>query len=190
MKFNNGNIIEIDRELSELDKFAIDFVKVLRNHTKYVIISGYVSILLGRARASEDIDVIIPKMSQSCFLQLFKDIKANGFYCLNSHTGESAYEYLKENLALRFAKEGDVIPNMELKFAKNKIDDLTLNKTITVKLGAEELVISHLELQVAFKENVLKSPKDMEDARHIRNVAKGHLDEELIEQYGRMLNGI
>ena len=71
---------------------------------------------------------------------------------------------------------------------KNEIDELTLNKTITVKIGKEELVISHLELQIAFKEAVLKSPKDIEDARHIRNVAKGHLDEGLIEQYKRMLH--
>lgn len=188
MRFVSENVIEINRELSELDLFAIDFVNVLRKHTNYVIISGYVSILLGRARASEDIDIIIPKMHLHGFLQLFSDIKANGLYCLNSGTGENAYEYLSENLALRFAKEGNVIPNIELKLAKNKIDEITLNKTITVKIGKEELVISHLELQIAFKEAVLKSPKDIEDARHIRNVAKGYLHEELIEQYKRVLH--
>ena len=118
MKFVSENVIEINRELSELDLFAIDFIKVLRKHTKYVIISGYVSILLGRARASEDIDIIIPKMRLPEFLQLFMEIKANGFYCLNSGAGENGYEYLKDNIALRFAKEGDVIPNIELKFAK------------------------------------------------------------------------
>lgn len=188
MRFISENIIEICRELSELDLFAIDFVKVLRKHTKYVIISGYVSIILGRARASEDIDIIIPKMGLPHFQQLFSELKANRFYCLNSETGENGYEYLKDNIALRFAKEGNVIPNIELKFAKNEIDELTLNKTITAKIGKEELVISHLELQIAFKEAVLKSPKDIEDARHIRNVAKGHLNEELIEQYKRVLH--
>ncbi len=188
MRFVSENVIEICRELSELDLFAIGFIKVLRKHTKYVIISGYVSILLGRARASEDIDIIIPKMHLPEFLQLFNALKADGFYCLNSETGENGYDYLKDNIALRFAKEGNVIPNIEMKFAKNKIDELTLNKTITVKIGNEELVISHLELQIAFKEAVLKSPKDIEDARHIRNVAKGHLNEELIEQYKKVLH--
>ncbi|MFA5887796.1 MAG: hypothetical protein WC852_03750 [Candidatus Nanoarchaeia archaeon] len=190
MKFISEKLIEINRELSELDLFAIDFIKVLRKHTKYVIISGYVSILLGRARASEDIDIIIPKITFSNFNALFNELKKEGFYCLNSGTGENAYEYLSENIALRFAKEGNVIPNMELKCAKSEIDDITLNKTITVKIGNEELVISHLELQIAFKEVVLKSPKDIEDARHIRNVAKGHLDEGLIERYERVLHGI
>ncbi|MDI6737809.1 MAG: hypothetical protein QME12_04815 [Nanoarchaeota archaeon] len=73
MRFVSENIIEINRELSDLDLFAIDFIKVLKKHTRYVIISGYVSILLGRARASEDIDIIIPKMRIPDFLQLFSE---------------------------------------------------------------------------------------------------------------------
>lgn len=95
---------------------------------------------------------------------------------------------MKKNFAVRFAKKNNIIPNMKVKFAKNKIDDLTLNKIIKVKLKNDELIISHLELQIAFKEKVLKSPKDMEDARHLRNVAEGHLDLELIKKYEVLLD--
>jgi hypothetical protein len=42
-------------------------------------------------------------------------------------------------------------------------------------------------LQIAFKEKVLKSPKDIEDARHLRNVAEGHLDFDLIKKYEVLL---
>lgn len=63
MEFLSNKTIKIDRELSELDVFTIDFIKILKNYSDYVIVSGYVSILLGRARSSEDIDVIIPKMA-------------------------------------------------------------------------------------------------------------------------------
>ena len=62
--------IEIDRELSDLDCFTLDFVNILERHTNYVIVSGYVAILLGRARASEDIDSIIPKIDFSMFQSL------------------------------------------------------------------------------------------------------------------------
>jgi len=34
---------------------------------------------------------------------------------------------------------------------------------------------------------VLKSPKDLEDARHIRDVAEKFLDKKLIDEYKRML---
>ncbi|MEF8849138.1 MAG: hypothetical protein V5A68_08425 [Candidatus Thermoplasmatota archaeon] len=56
MEFIYENTIVINRELSDLDKFTIDFINVLKKHTKYVIVSGYVSILLGMARASEYVD--------------------------------------------------------------------------------------------------------------------------------------
>ena len=67
MKFTDKKTIQIDRELSDLDKFTLDFVKILKKHTKYVIVSGYVAILLGRARASEDVDIIIPRIDFSTF---------------------------------------------------------------------------------------------------------------------------
>jgi len=80
-----------------------------------------------------------------------------------------------------------LIPNIELKFEKNKFDKIALEKTLTVKLPQRQLYISHLELQIAFKEVVLKSPKDIEDARHIRDVAEGYLDDKLIQKYKEML---
>ena len=35
--------IRLDRELSDLDKFAIDFSRIIARHARYVIVSGYVS---------------------------------------------------------------------------------------------------------------------------------------------------
>jgi len=189
MKFINKQTIELDRELSDLDSFAIDFVKILQQYSSYVIISGYVAILLGRARASEDIDILIPKCDFSLFTQLYHKLKKNGFYCLNAEKDDDIYEYLIEGLAIRFAKKDTIIPNIELKWAKNTIDDLSLKHTIDVKVKKEILCISHLELQIAFKEKVLQSPKDMDDAQHIREVAKEYLDRDLIEKYKEMLHG-
>ena len=186
MKFTNS-IIEINRDLSDLDRFTINFIEILQKHTNYVIVSGYVAILLGRARSSEDIDVIIPKIDFSTFQPLINDIKQNDFYCMNTEEDKDIYEYLTDNLAVRFAKKDTIIPNIEMKWAKNKFDELALEKTMTVQLTEKSLCISHLELQIAFKEIVLKSPKDLEDARHIQNVAKGYLDKKLIQKYKEML---
>jgi hypothetical protein len=188
MKFISNKVIRIDRELSDLDLFTLDFIRILRKHINYVVVSGYVSILLGRARASEDIDVIIPRIDFQTFSGLLKELNGRGFYCLNAEKDADVYEYMQDNLAVRFAKKKTVIPNVELKCAKNKFDEIALEKTLTVRLGKEELIISHLELQIAFKEIVLKSPKDLEDARHIRNIAEKHLDKALITKYERMLN--
>lgn len=187
MEFS-GNLIRIDRELSDLDRFALRFIKVLKKHTRYVIISGYVAILLGRARVSEDIDIIIPKLNFNDFEKMHKDLQKSGFYCLNAENIDEVYSYLRDKIAIRYAKRGKVIPNIELKFSKNKIDEISLEKNVIVKLGRHKLVISDLALQIAFKEKILKSPKDIEDARHIRNVA--HPNEMEIQKYKEMLDGL
>ena len=189
MKFIDSEHIEIDRELSDLDKFTIEFTNILKKHTGYVIISGYVAILLGRARASEDVDIIIPRVDFSDFKKMYKDFKENDFYCLNAEEEKIVYSYLEENLAIRFAKLDTIIPNVELKWIKNDFDKIALKKTIDVKIQNENVCISHLELQIAFKEVILKSPKDLEDAQHLRSVARDYLDTSLIQKYKEMLDG-
>ncbi|MAG78295.1 hypothetical protein CL616_02920 [archaeon] len=188
MEFLDNKTIKLDRELSELDKFTLDFIKILKKYTNYVIISGYVSIILGRARASEDIDIIIPKLNSHKFEELTSELKKENYYCLNTNEDKDMFDYITNKVAIRFAKQNTVIPNIELKFAKNKSDLIALEKTITIKTNNQEIIISNLELQIAFKEKILKSPKDLEDARHIRNIAKDYLDLELIKKYEVLLN--
>jgi hypothetical protein len=187
MRFIDKTTLEIKREISDLDRLALDFTTVLEKHTPYVIVSGYVSILLGRARASEDIDIIIPKIAFPKLKKLVHDLKEKGFYGINEEKDSDIFEYLTEGLAVRFAKQNTMIPNIELKWAKNRIDDLALQKTISVILSQGTLRISNLELQIAFKEIMLKSPKDREDARHLQKVAEGYLDKQLLQHYKEML---
>ena len=57
LKFSKKKI-EFRKELNDLDKFVIDFTSILNKlKIKYVIVSGYVAILFGRSRSSEDIDI-------------------------------------------------------------------------------------------------------------------------------------
>lgn len=155
-----------------------------------MIVSGYVSILLGRARASEDIDIIIPKIPLSTIKKLVHDLKEKGFYCINEEKDSDIFECLTEGIAIRFAKQNTVIPNIEMNWAKNTIDDLTLQTPLTVILPRGTLRISPLELQIAFKEIMLKSPKDREDARHLRKVAEGYLDNKLLQHYKEILRDV
>jgi len=187
MKFIDKKTIKIDREISDLDNFTLDFIKILEKNTDYVIVSGYVAILLGRARASEDVDVIIPKIDFPKFQSLYTELKKNNFYCLNAEEVSTVYDYLKDNLAVRFAKNDTIIPNIKMKWIKSDFDRFALENTIDVNLSKGTLRISHLELQIAFKEEVLKSPKDLEDARHLEKIAEGYLDNKLINKYREML---
>ena len=66
-----------DRELSNLDKLVLKFIKILEKHVDYVIISGYVSILLGRSRATEDVDVFINKIHINVFSKFYPSQQAS-----------------------------------------------------------------------------------------------------------------
>jgi len=70
MKVLQGKII-LDRNLSELDKLVIEFTNFFERYSiNYVIVSGYVSILFGRARSTEDIDILVEKLDFNKFLIL------------------------------------------------------------------------------------------------------------------------
>src|SRR3989338_3725824 len=167
MKFLNKETIKVDRELNDLDRFVLDFINILEKHTDYVIISGYVSILLGRARGTEDIDVFIKELSKNKFVGLYNALKKSGYWCLNSKNSDELYGYLNDDLAIRFALKDETIPNFEVKFARKKLSKDSFNERINVITKGGNIIISSLERQIAFKRYYLKSDKDLEDEKDI-----------------------
>ena len=183
MQFIGKSTIKLDKVKTELDVFLMDFIKILDKHTKYVIISGYVSILFGRTRGTEDIDVIIEKMERERFGKLYEELKSKGFYCLNADKLDDIHEQLSEKTAVRFAKKGQVIPNIEVKFAKTLLDNETLKENLKVIMPFGTLAVSQIEQQIAFKRYALKSEKDIEDAEHLEMIFKDHIDKEKLSRY-------
>jgi|SRR3989338_3129744 len=186
MKFLDKNTIKLDKELNELDKIVLDFVKILERHVKYVIVSGYVSLLFGRARATEDIDIFIEEISKDKFTALSKDLEKK-YWCLNSDDVNEIYDYLNSGLPIRIAVKDQTIPNFEIKFAKTLLNKDSLKDTITVKTQLGKIKISSLERQIAFKKYYLKSDKDLEDAKHIEKLFKEKIDYKKIENYKRLI---
>lgn len=187
MKFITSRKIKLDKPLNELDKFVLRFINILKEHVEYVVISGYVSILLGRSRATEDVDIFIKPINKEIFVRLYQHLKEAGFWCLNAESEDEVYNYLKERLAVRFANQGETIPNMEVKFPKNELDEEVFTDFLEVETTEGMIKISSLERQVAFKKYYLKSQKDLEDAKHIEEVFKEHLNQEKIKKYKRIL---
>lgn len=188
MKYDkNKREIVLDKELNNLDKFALDFFNIAVKHADCVIISGYVSILLGRSRATEDVDIFIKKISKETFYLLYNDLTSNGFWCINSDNPETLFDYLKENLAIRFARGNIPLPNMEVKFPKDKLDEDVFEDSIFVKLPEGEIKISSLERHIAFKRYFLGSEKDDEDALHIEELFKENIDYGKIKKLRKLI---
>lgn len=176
------NRIKFERELSNLDKLVVRFVKILEKlDIKYAIISGYIAILFGRSRNTEDVDLFIEEMPFEKFSKFWKELDKEGFECINAFDPDSAYkDYLKYSLALRFAEKGMIEPNFELKFPKTKYNTYSLEHRIEVSLNNEKLMTSEIELQIAFK-LYLGSEKDFEDARHLYRIFKEKLNMGLLQ---------
>ncbi|MBR9691619.1 hypothetical protein GOV06_02435 [Candidatus Woesearchaeota archaeon] len=187
MKISNKQII-LDKVINELDRFVIDFTNILKKHTNYVIVSGYVSILFGRTRTTEDIDLLVPKMNLVDFKKLYQDILSNNFWCINAENPEVIYnDYLNKDIAVRFARKDAAVPNMEFKLIRTIVDKTSLKESIEVKIGKNILKISPLEMQIAFKKKILGAPKDMEDARHLEKLFKDSLNMKKLKKYEQML---
>ena len=166
--------IKLDRVLSNLDKFVLDFVRILERHLDYVIVSGYVSILFGRSRTTEDIDLLV-KINEKKFSEFWKEITEE-FECINTSNYRTALDMLNEH-AIRFARKNIPIPNIEFKTMKTSFDRYSYNNRLRVILKEGGLYISQLEMQIAYK-LFLGSRKDIEDAKHLYDLFEEKLNKE------------
>jgi hypothetical protein len=182
--YTKDKIVIRDKAISTLDKFALDFTRSLSKYANYVIVSGYVAILFGRNRNSEDIDVFVERIDFDRFRRFWIEISKN-FECINTRDVKTAYEeYISSAISLRFSKKKTFIPNVELKFPKIEIDYWSLRERKKVLLNDHQLFIAPLELQIPFK-LYLGSEKDIEDAKHIYGIFKDKLNLVLLNDFNR-----
>jgi len=182
IEINDGKIY-FDKELNHLDKLALEFSKLLSNHKiGHVFISGYVAILFGRNRSSEDIDIICEKVSFDRFIEFWNEC-IKKFECIITDDPEVAYNgYLLNETAIRFARKDEIIPNIELKFPLKDLDKWTLNNKLRVLCNDIEIYISPIELQIAYK-LFLSSEKDIEDAEYLFILFKEKLNKEILQYF-------
>ena len=180
----------MEREIKDrniLDNFCEEFCKIVEKHCKYIIVSGFLAIASGRTRGTEDIDMIIEKISPEKFKLLFNDLKNNNFVCMQSSDSEEVYDYLKDKTSVRFTWKDKELPEMEVKFTKDILDDYQINNRIKLKLTGLDVWFSNINVNVAFKEELLKSSKDLEDARHLRIVYSEKIYEEEIKKIKELI---
>ncbi|MEK6960885.1 MAG: hypothetical protein AABX47_06955 [Nanoarchaeota archaeon] len=186
-RFDKDGSIELDRHVTTLDTFTHDFTKVLSRFTKYSLVGGFLAIFLGRSRSTEDIDLYVPRLEKKDFILIYSALKKAGFWCLNAESADTIYDYLKSGIGVRFARQETAIPNMEVKFTRDALDEASIDDSFKGKVGGLEFVFSSPEINIAFKRYYLKSPKDMEDAKHIEEVFQGNLDKSKLGKYKRLI---
>ena len=165
----------MEREIKErtiLDKFAEDFVNIVEKHTKYIIVSGFVAIAHGRSRGTEDIDLIIERIGKDAFKEMHNNLLHGGFECIQSEDPDVIYDdYLKDKTSVRYIRKGHFLPEMELKLARDELDEYQIRTRKKLPLTGLDIYFSSIEMNIAFTE------KDIDDANHLRIIYSDMLDE-------------
>jgi hypothetical protein len=174
--------VRIDKPPSDLDRLVLDVVDVLESvGVEYAVVSGYVVVLLGRARATEDVDVITERFDADTAGELAERLAEAGFWGPAMPLAD-LYETVANDLPVRIAADGHRVPNVELKVATDDYDRASLREPRTVEFGDEQLRIGSLELQIAYKLH-MDTPKDFEDALYLQEVAEPTLNTAKLEAH-------
>lgn len=178
-----GRQISFARELSRLDEMALHFSERLSSAgIKHVFLSGYVAILFGRNRMSEDVDVVCEGVPFEAFDGFWKDIHET-LECIITTDAKKAYDdYLDAGTAVRFARKGEFIPNVEMKFKSTEMHQEALSGSLDVTVNGRQIPISPLEQQIAYK-LFMGSEKDIEDARFLFKLFYDSLDVGKLSSY-------
>jgi len=172
----------VRREPNQLDELAIEFSEILdRFNIHHVYIAGYVSILAGRARSTEDVDVLIEDIDEETAEELAETLKKEEFWGAAMPLS-SMYEMLSNGDNIWVAPEDQVTPHLEVKFARDEFDRASLENAITARIGGETIPIGPLELQIAYKLH-LGAQKDLEDAVHLYTLFEESLSVARLEKW-------
>ncbi len=179
------NDITIDKKITKLDEFVLDIFEIIEKYTDYVIISGYVSIFFGRSRATEDVDAFVEEIPYDKFERLYKELKQKDYEFTIDNPKGLYEDYLMDGTSIRIWKKDFPLLNLEVKFALKPIQKLTFKDRIVAKFGDKRFYFGQIEAQIAYKRYILKSQKDLEDARHLEIVFK-NLSKEKLEYYKKI----
>ena len=172
-----------------LTSFIQDFVLILdKLKIQYIIVSGFVAISHGRSRGTEDIDMIIEKVSKEKFIEMNDELDKSGFEALQGVSGEELFEdYLEDRLSIRYVRKGEFLPEMELKMVQDELDEDQIKNRTKLPLTGLDFYFSTIETNLAFKEGLLKSPKDLADAKHLRIIYGKKVNEDEVKRIKELI---
>lgn len=170
----------VDRQPNALDELAIRFTTILNDlGIDHVYVSGYIAILTGRSRATEDLDVLLERIDEPTIQRLTSRLDDEGFWGPAMSLDRMA-EMLAD--ALWIAADGELVPHLEAKFVSDRFDRASLRKRLTASIGGATLPIGPLELQIAYK-LWMGSQTDVEDALHLYELFEESLSTTELERW-------
>ncbi len=178
-------VVSVGKEITKLDEFVLKTIRFIKQRAEYVIISGYVSIFFGRARATEDVDIFIKSVTKEDFCKLYEEMVQNGYEWTIDNCEELYNDYLLAGLSICVWEKDFPLLRIEMKYASKLSQLLAFKDKIIVKFKDEELFMGSIEQQIAYKKYIAKSDKDLADAKHLELVFKD-LNLSKIQEYRKL----
>jgi len=161
----DGTLV-VGREPNELDELAMDCSALLDElDVAHVFVSGYVAILAGRSRSTEDIDVLVERLDDDDAGRLVDALTERGFWG-PAMPLSALGEMPAAGDPIWIAPDGDVSPHLEVTVVDDRFDRASLEGAISAVIDDATLPIGPLELQIAYK-LYLGAQRDFEDAVHL-----------------------
>jgi hypothetical protein len=191
MDFEDG-ILVIDRELSEFDRRAFAFFDLLDDvGIDYLVVSGYLLLLTGRQRMTEDVDLILSIQTTDRFDELATRLGEEG-YVANPPPLDRLPEFIEEGHVGVHAEEARV-PTFDISLGDTQIERDAFADSLSVEVGGKTLQVTPFEQQIAYKLSMLYDPTDHTamdflDALHLYRVFEEHIDMNSLRNYAQRLN--
>lgn len=164
----------VERAPNALDELAIAFSRILAEQSiEHVYVAGYLAILTGRARGTEDIAVLIEPLSPEETNERVAALQ-RAEYWGPAMPLESLHANLSEGLNIWVASDGQMTPHLEVKFPTDEYDRASLENALDAHIAGETIPVGPLELQIASKLD-LGTRTDFEDAAHLYQVFRENL---------------
>jgi len=190
----DGELV-VERPPNELDELAIAFSRTLsRLDIGHAFVAGYLAILTGRARATDDIDVLVETLSTTEVDELVAVLESEDYWG-PAMPLEEMHGNLDAGTNIWVAPEDQMTPHLEVKFPVDEFDHASLDHAIDAHVGDATIPVGPLELQIAYKLH-LGAQKDFEDATHLyvlfrESLRTTHLETwveklEVTEEYERL----
>jgi len=141
----------VDRAPNRLDELAVGFSEILsRLDVDHVFVAGYVAILAGQSRSTEDIDVFVERCSAERVDEIVDELERER-YCGPAMPLSEMYGNLANDTNTWVAPDGEMTPHIEVKFPSDEFDEASLRNAIDAHVGDHTIPIGPLELQIAYK---------------------------------------
>lgn len=169
--------IEVEKEIDELDRYVCSFVNILKKYTEYVIVSGYIAIILGLKRPTFDVDILVRGFyDEKTFNNFYTELKSNGFNVVERSS--DAYKILLHGHTLTIHTPS--IYYFDFKLPRDRWGWMSLKNPLLIKTPICELLVAPPEIQIPYKLR-LGSDKDIKDAVFLYERLKPIIDMEKME---------